>query len=407
MGTLARQLPRCIFLDPSSRTGTAAPRFVPLRTTVLSTMDILLNQHGAAFTAAVVPALPDIAAAVKFPDAETRLAACSVLATVLHPPRIAAARRVPVWQLVREQLYLCLVCGGKADTPAEEGPAAAAAAAAAGGEPSGEDAREQRVRKALETVCLSVLVKLQAVPAARTRIPYRLFGIICNSEELQRLVADSDALENLISFIISEVRRPLTLQALPPHPCPSTLPHRRGNLRCLSGLSHALFLGMRCGAWSLPSCVFALAADRGQGVAELGQTHREHRPGLGGGRRARRRNGRPRGPLGSPLRLAAAAAAVRAAVRGAAVRNRARVAARALRARVAVPADGPRRDRRRPMRAQLRRCRDVAQPSGVCKVPAAPSADRAHCRCHGAVPLLCCALSASSCPHLQLADDLR
>lgn len=218
MGTLARQLPRCIFLDPGSRSGTAGPRFVPLRTAVLSTMDILLNQHGAPFTATVVPALPDIAAAVKFPDAETRLAACSVIATVLHPPRIAAARRVPAWQLVREQLYLCLVCGGKMDVSAEEGPAATAAA---GGEASGEDAREQRVRKALETVCLSVLVKLQAVPAARTRIPYRLFGIICNSEQLQRLVADSDALENLISFIISEVRSFCTL---PQHTRPRMVP---------------------------------------------------------------------------------------------------------------------------------------------------------------------------------------
>lgn len=202
MATLAKQLPRCIFLDPAARTGTAAPRFVPLRTAVLSTMDILLNQHGAAFTAAVVPALPDIAVAVKFPDAETRLAACSVIATVLHPPRIAAARRVPAWQLVREELYVRLVCGGAAEPMHEDTPAGAAGA----GEVSEEDAREQRVRQALETVCLCVLVKLQAAPAARKRIPYRLFGIICNSEELQRLVADSDALENLISFIISEVR---------------------------------------------------------------------------------------------------------------------------------------------------------------------------------------------------------
>lgn len=194
MAALTQQLPRCIFRDPASRTGVAAPRCVPLRTAVLSTMDILLNQHDAPFTMTIVPALVDVTAAIKFPDAETRLAACSVIATMMHPPRIAAARRAPEWPRAREELYANLVRGGKRGAEKEE--------AADGG-----DAREQQVRKALEAVCLSVLVKLQAVPAARTRIPYRLFGIICNSEELQRLVADSDALENLISFIITEVRR--------------------------------------------------------------------------------------------------------------------------------------------------------------------------------------------------------
>eukprot|EP00892_Ulva_mutabilis_P011595 jgi/Ulvmu1/8808/UM048_0063.1 len=190
MAALSTQLPRCIFADPATRTGTAAPRFVPLRAAVLSTMDVLLNQHDEPFTMAGVPALPDVTAAIKFPDAETRLAACSVIATMLHPPRIAAARRSPEWPRVREQLNAALVRDGKREGEAEGD--------------GGEDAREARVRKALESVCLSVLVKLQAVPAARTRIPYRLFGIICNSEELQRLVADSDALENLISFIITE-----------------------------------------------------------------------------------------------------------------------------------------------------------------------------------------------------------
>lgn len=401
MAALTLQLPRCIFRDPATRTGTAAPRYVPLRTAVLSTMDVLLNQHDAPFTIAAVPALVDITAAIKFPDAETRLAACSVIATVLHPPRIAAARRSPEWPRVREELYLSLVRAGKPEEEKDDNASPTKAAAAAAAVAAGEDVqrREQRVGKALESVCLSVLVKLQAVPAARTRIPYRLFGIICNSEELQRLVADSDALENLISFIILEVwRAPLaqtawfSATALGWFHLPVVHTPWRwlcGMLRLRSVQGHIggcrPLLPLCSHATDVPACMRCCA----DGKCMLGK-QRE-----GGGGRGAVRNGaacyyccQAGGHMrGAALRLAATAAAVRAAVCRAAVRHGAGVPAGAVGARFAVPADGARRDCRRAVRPQLRRSRDDAQPAGVCQVPAAPSTDRPH-SCRDGAPLV-------------------
>lgn len=130
----------------------------------------------------------------------------------------------------------------------------------------------------------------------------------------------------------------------------------------------------------------------------------DHGRGTGGGCRPGRSCGGPPWPSGAPLRLATAAAAVRAAMCCAAVRHSARVTACAVCARVAVPADGPRRDRGCPVRTQLCGCGDDAQPAGVCQVPATPSADRSHCRCHGAFPS--CGAVHSACPCPQLADVL-
>jgi hypothetical protein len=211
MHALLQQLPRCLYMNPdtagSPREAGAAPQpappcMVPLRTTVLAAMDTLLRLHPPPFSAPVCGHLPAIAAAVKFADPETRMSACALVATLLQPEWLAALQAAPEWPSARQQLFVAHLRGSSADC---------GAALAEG------SAWDTHLVSALKLAALSALIKLQALPALRARVPLHLLELISTSNSLQRAVADSNALEHLTTFLLAEVRRPA---CMPPRPHP-------------------------------------------------------------------------------------------------------------------------------------------------------------------------------------------
>ena len=170
---------------------TADLRFSPLRTTVLTAIDALLRQHPPCFTAAVCAHLPDIAAAIKYTDADTRMSSCALIATLLQPDRRKALQNAAEWPRAREQLFDMYVRGSSAEHTAEA---------------AKPDTRDTLVVSYIELAALTALIKLQSLPAMRGHVPLRLLELVGESESLQRAVADSDALEHLTAFILAAVR---------------------------------------------------------------------------------------------------------------------------------------------------------------------------------------------------------
>lgn len=227
MSALLQQLPRCLYANPvhsgTSKMGAApdaamdaagpasepvsarksenksayvppkaAPQsFAPLRTTVLTAIDTLLRQHPPSFTPTVCTHLPDIAAAIRYPDADTRMSACALVATLLQPDRRIALQHAVEWPEAREHLFDMFVRGSSIEH---------------GAEAAQPNARDAMVVSTIELAALTALIKLQALPAMRRQVPLRLLELVGESDRLQRAVADSNALEHLTAFILAVVR---------------------------------------------------------------------------------------------------------------------------------------------------------------------------------------------------------
>lgn len=228
MQALLQQLHRCLYAHPDQRhaaqngtdTAEAEPtdkskkgnskasyvppkvapqRFSPLRTTVLTAIDTLLRHHPPSFTPTVCTHLPDIAAAIRYTDADTRMSACALVATLLQPDRRKALQHATEWPQAREQLFDMYVRGSSAEHTAEA---------------SKPDARDALVVSAIELAALTALIKLQSLPAMRGQVPLRLLELVGESESLQRAVADSNALEHLTAFILAAVRATMCMPGL-------------------------------------------------------------------------------------------------------------------------------------------------------------------------------------------------
>jgi hypothetical protein len=169
----------------------ASQRFSPLRTTVLSAIDTLLRHHVPCFAPTVCTHLPDISAAIRYTDADTRMGACALVATLLQPERRKALQQAAEWPQAREQLFNMYVRGSSAEHSAEA---------------SKSDLRDALVVSAIELAALTALIKLQSLPGMRGHVPLRLLELIGESEHLQRAVADSNALEHLTAFVLAAVR---------------------------------------------------------------------------------------------------------------------------------------------------------------------------------------------------------
>jgi hypothetical protein len=168
----------------------APQRFSPLRTTVLTAMDRLLRHNAPSFTATVCSHVPDIAAAIRYADADTRMSACALVATLLQPDRREELQAAAEWPQAREQLFDMYVRGSSAEHSAEA---------------EKEEGRDALVVLSIEMAVLTALIKLQALPCMRGQVPQRLLELVSKSESLQRAVADSNALEHLTAFVLAAV----------------------------------------------------------------------------------------------------------------------------------------------------------------------------------------------------------
>ena len=189
-------------------------RFSPLRTTVLTAIDTLLRHHPPSFAPTVCANLPDIAAAIRYTDADTRMSACALVATLLQPDRRKALQHAAQWTRARDQLFDMCVRGSSAELSADA---------------DKPEARDALVVSAIELAALTALIKLQSLAAMRGQVPLRLLELMGESENLQRAVADSNALEHLAAFILAAVRPPLL-----------EMPGLSRNMRCSQVEKYAL-----------------------------------------------------------------------------------------------------------------------------------------------------------------------